>query len=100
MPLGSSAIRSLAIGSVAKHKYGLESFQVVEPNPPELRLLSEAPIVTTFLAVPGAMSESGSITPSPPLQNQSPGRISTSVPSLPELPAAKKMAISGWSHMN
>jgi len=80
---------SLAIGCAAKQK--LSSSHGVPASPPVLRLLSEAPTVTTFFAVPGASSESGSTTPSPPVQKPSaPG-----VPSLPELPAAKKIVISG-----
>src|SRR5690349_19506949 len=94
IPLELSEGVSVAIGCVAKQK--LTSSQGTPLRPPEERRLSDAPTVTTFLAVPGASSESGSTTPSPPVQKPSaPG-----LPSAPELPAAKKIAISGWSQMN
>src|SRR5574341_928178 len=95
IPLALSASGSNAIGALKKHDVEprLKKSQGRLPTPVSLRLLSVAPTVMTFLAVPGVFNESGSTTPLPE-HNVS------GVPSVPEFPAAKKMVMSGFSHMN
>ncbi len=61
----------MEIGCAAKQK--LSSSHGIAASPPVERMLSEAPTVTTFFAVPGASSKSGSTTPSPPVEAQRAG---------------------------